>query len=181
MTRALSPTRRGVLAGAASLAALAAGGRAARAADTVVGMIYVGPRDDFGWNQAHAVGAQAVRELPGVTVVEEENVPESVAVSKTMQSMIELDGASLIFATSFGYFDPFMVDLAKKYPEVQFRHPTSLWSADKHPMNLGGYFCYIEQAHYVNGVAAGLSTMPWNRSADEPGLGAVLDSLPARS
>jgi len=158
MTRALSPTRRGVLAGAASLAALAAGGRAARAADTVVGMIYVGPRDDFGWNQAHAVGAQAVRELPGVTVVEEENVPESVAVSKTMQSMIELDGASLIFATSFGYFDPFMVDLAKKYPEVQFRHPTSLWSADKHPMNLGGYFCYIEQAHYVNGVAAGLST-----------------------
>ncbi|MDV8003059.1 rhodanese-like domain-containing protein [Rhodococcus sp. IEGM 1408] len=30
-------------------------------------------------------------------------------------------------------------------------------------------------------MAAGLSKMPWNRSAAEPGLGAVLDSLPARS
>ncbi len=150
--------RRGFLAGAAGTAILAASARRAMAAETVVGMIYVGPRDDFGWNQAHAVGAQALKDLPGVTVVEEENVPESVAVSKTMQSMIELDGASLIFATSFGYFDPFMVELAAKYPDVQFRHPTSLWSADKHPMNLGGYFCYIEQAHYVNGVAAGLST-----------------------
>ena len=29
-------------------------------------------------------------------------------------------------------------------------------------------------------MAAGLSKMPWNRSAAEPGLGAVLDSLPAR-
>lgn len=157
-SRGLSPTRRGFLAGAAGTALLASGLRPASAADTVVGMIYVGPRDDYGWNQAHAVGAQAVRELPGVTLVEEENVPESVAVSKTMGSMIELDGASLIFATSFGYFDPFMIEMAKKYPKVQFRHPTSLWSADKHPMNLGGYFCYIEQAHYVNGVAAGLST-----------------------
>ena len=25
-------------------------------------------------------------------------------------------------------------------------------------MNVGGYFCYIEQGHYVNGIAAGLST-----------------------
>ncbi|AWH95412.1 rhodanese-like domain-containing protein [Dietzia psychralcaliphila] len=30
-------------------------------------------------------------------------------------------------------------------------------------------------------MAAALSKMPWNRSTDEPGLGAVLDSLPARS
>lgn len=30
-------------------------------------------------------------------------------------------------------------------------------------------------------MAAGLSKMPWNRSADEPRLGTVLDSLPARS
>lgn len=30
-------------------------------------------------------------------------------------------------------------------------------------------------------MAAGLAKMPWNRSADEPGLGTVLDSLPTRS
>jgi len=90
--------------------------------------------------------------------MEEENVPETNAVAATMESMITLDQASLIFGTSFGYFDPFMIEMAKKYPKVQFRHPTSLWNKDKHPANLGGYFCYIEQAHYVNGIAAGLST-----------------------
>jgi basic membrane protein A len=81
-----------------------------------------------------------------------------VAVRKTMEAMIQTDGASLVFGTSFGYFDPFMIEMAKKFPKVEFRHPTSLWSADKHPMNLGGYFCFLDQAHYVNGIAAGLST-----------------------
>ncbi|MDM0114979.1 BMP family ABC transporter substrate-binding protein [Variovorax sp. J22R133] len=130
----------------------------AQGKSVTVGLIYVGPRDDYGWNQAHAVAAKALKSVPGVKVVEEENVPETVAVRKTMEGMIQSDGASLIFATSFGYFDPFMVDMSKKYPKVEFRHPTSLWSADKHPMNLGGYFCYLDQAHYVNGIAAGLST-----------------------
>jgi len=104
------------------------------------------------------VAAQALKSVPGVKVVEEENVPETVAVRKTIEGMIQSDGASLVFGTSFGYFDPFMVEMAKKYPKVEFRHPTSLWSPDKHPMNLGGYFCYLDQAHYVNGIAAGLST-----------------------
>jgi simple sugar transport system substrate-binding protein len=130
----------------------------AHAADITVGIIYVGSRQDYGWNQAHAVGAKALKEIPGVKVVEEENVPETVAVQKTMESMINIDGATLLFPTSFGYFNPFMVDAAKKFPKVEFRHPTSLWSADKHPANAGGYFCYLDQGHYVNGIAAGLST-----------------------
>ena len=123
-----------------------------------VGLIYVGPRDDFGWNQAHAVAAKELRKVPGVKVVEEENVPENTAVRKTLEAMVQTDGASLVFGTSFGYFDPFMIEMAKKYPQVEFRHPTSLWSADKHPLNLGGYFCFLDQAHYINGIAAGLST-----------------------
>jgi basic membrane protein A and related proteins len=130
----------------------------AQAKTTTVGIIYVGPRDDFGWNQAHAVAAKALSAVPGVKVVEEENVPETTAVRKTLEAMVQSDGATLVFGTSFGYFDTYMVDIAKKYPKIEFRHPTSLWSADKHPMNLGGYFGYIDQAHYVNGIAAGLST-----------------------
>lgn len=147
-----------LLAGSAIAPALLGAASAQAKTDVTVGLIYVGPRDDFGWNQAHAVAAKALRSVPGVKVVEEENVPETVAVRKTIEGMIQSDGASLIFGTSFGYFDPFMVDLAKKYPKVEFRHPTSLWSPDKHPMNLGGYFCYLDQAHYINGIAAGLST-----------------------
>src|SRR5450755_1014099 len=149
-------TRRGLLGGAAAGTLFATGMLPARAV-TTVGFIYVGPRDDWGWNQAHAVAAKALK-ATGIKVIEEENVPETDAVSKTMESMIKLDGATLIFPTSFGYFDPFMIDMAKKYPNIEFRHPTSLWDKAKHPANAGGYFCYLDQAHYVNGIAAGLST-----------------------
>lgn len=153
-------SRRSLLkAGAAGLAATALPGGLARAQGSlVIGAVYVGPRADFGWNQAHAVAMDIIKGVPGVTVIEEENVPETDAVAQTMESMINLDGANVVLGTSFGYFDPFMIDLATKYPDVQFRHAAPLWSADRHPMNLGGYFCYLNQAHYVNGVAAGLST-----------------------
>src|ERR1700732_4967461 len=124
MTHTLT-TRRGVLSGAAATSALIASGSfKAHAADTVVGFIYVGSRADFGWNQSHAVAAAALKQIPGMKVVEEENVPEPAAVAKTMESLITLDGASLIFGTSFGYFDPFMIDMAREFPKVQFRHPT---------------------------------------------------------
>ena len=146
-------------AGAASLATAALPFGIARADTAVVlGIVYVGPKDDFGWNQAHATSVATLKSLPGITVVEEENVPETDAVSKSMESMINLDGANLILATSFGYYSPFVVELAKKYPDVQFRHAAPLWNKDKDPKNAGSYFPYLNQAHYVDGVAAGLSS-----------------------
>ncbi len=51
-----------------------------------------------------------------------------------------------------------MVDAARKYPRVTFRHAAPLWDKEKHPANAGSYFGYLDQAHYVNGVAAGLSS-----------------------
>jgi len=124
-------SRRTFLGGAAASPFVLSGLHApAQAAGLTIGIIYVGPRVDYGWNQAHAVGAKALKELPGVKVVEEENVPETIAVAKTMESMINIDGATLLFPTSFGYFNPFMVHAAQKYPKIEFRHPTSLWSAD---------------------------------------------------
>jgi simple sugar transport system substrate-binding protein len=145
-------------AGTAGLALSMAGATRTFAADLTVGIVYVGARDDFGWNQAHAVAAETLKLVPGVKVVEEENVPETDACAKTMESMINLDGAGLILATSFGYYTPFVVDMAKKYPKVEFRHAAPLWNKDKDPKNAGSYFGYLNQGHYVDGVAAGLST-----------------------
>jgi len=123
-----------------------------------VGFIYVGPKDDYGYNQAHAEGAKAVAALPGVKVREEERVPETVDVQKTMESMINLDGAKLLFPTSFGYFDPHILKLAEKYPAVTFLHCGGLYSEGKHPKNVGSYFGYIDEAEFVAGVTAGLTT-----------------------
>ena len=154
----MQSTRRAFLASAAAGAAALAGLPRARAAGTTVGFIYVGPKDDFGWNQSHAVAAAALKSIPGFSVVEEEKVPETDAVAKTMESMINLDGASLIFPTSFGYYNPFMLAAARKFPKVEFRHPTGLWKKGVDPTNAGGYYSYMDQGHYVNGIAAGLST-----------------------
>ena len=89
---------------------------AGSAAPLTVGFIYVGPKDDYGYNQAHAEGAKAVAKLPGVKMREEENVPETVDVQKTMESMINLDGAKLLFPTSFGYFDPHILKIGREVP-----------------------------------------------------------------
>ncbi|MCJ7873859.1 BMP family ABC transporter substrate-binding protein [Marinovum sp. 2_MG-2023] len=122
-----------------------------------VGFIYVGPKDDFGYNQAHAEGAAAVKAMSGVTVLEEENVPESQDVQNTMESMINFDGASLLFPTSFGYFNPHILEVAPKYPDVRFEHCGGLWT-EGNPTNAGSYFGYIGMGQYLNGVTAGHAT-----------------------
>lgn len=132
--------------------------RHAMAATTTIGFIYVGARDDYGYNQAHAEGAAAVKKLPGVKVVEEESVPETVAVQKTMESMINLDGATLLFPTSFGYFDPHMLKMAGKYTDLTFLHCGGLWTEGKHPKNTGSYFGYIDEAQYLSGIVAAYAT-----------------------
>ena len=154
-----SLTRRSVLTGAAgAAAAIGLTAHPAEAKDLVVGFIYVGPKDDYGYNQAHAEAAAMLKKMPGVKIVEEEKVAETDDVSKTMESMIQLDGASLLFPTSFGYFDPYMLKMAAKYPKVQFRHCGGLWQKDKHPMNTGSYFGYIGMGQYLNGIAAAHAT-----------------------
>jgi len=120
-----------------------------------VGVIYVGPRDDYGYNQAHAEAAAALKKMPGVKVVEEENVPETAAVQRTMTGMIAQDGAQLLFPTSFGYFDPHMLAVAGKFADARFAHCGGMWTEGKHPKNTASFFGYIDECQYLNGVIAG--------------------------
>ena len=103
--------------------------------------------------------AAIIKSMPGVTVIEEEKVAETLDVQKTMKSMIELDGATLLFPTSFGYFDPHVLRVAEKYPKIQFRHCGGLWTKGQHPENAGSYFAgYIGMGQYLNGIVAGHTT-----------------------
>jgi simple sugar transport system substrate-binding protein len=153
--------RRSVLKGLAALGATgvlaSAGIRPTFAASKVkMGFIYVGPRDDYGYNQSHYEGKTAVAKLDWVKAFDEEKVPETIEVQKTMESMINLDGAQVLFPTSFGYFDPHILKVAKKYPDVMFLHCGGLWDASKHPKNVGSYFGYIDEPVYLSGIVAGL-------------------------
>jgi simple sugar transport system substrate-binding protein len=135
------------------------GGDTAGGDSLTMGFIYVGPKDDYGYNQAHAEGAATMAaQETWVKIVEEASVPETTAVTESMRSMIDIDGASVLFPTSFGYFDPYILDLAKEYPDVQFFHCGGLYQEGVHPANVGSYFGYIDEAQYVAGIVAALTS-----------------------
>ena len=160
-TRPTDQSRRNIIKGAAAVAATSALGNwnlAFAQSKLTVGVIYVGPRDDYGYNQSQAQAAAALKKMAGIKVIEQEKVPETTDVQKVMGSMIEQDSAALVFATSFGYFDPHMLRMAEKYPKVRFAHCGGMWTAGKHPTNTGSYFGYIDEAQYLNGIVAGFTS-----------------------
>ncbi|HEX6701002.1 MAG TPA: BMP family ABC transporter substrate-binding protein [Gaiellaceae bacterium] len=116
--------------------------------------IYVGPRNDGGWSQAHDVGRLYVQKTLGskVQTTFKEKIPEGPQVSQVIDSLVR-DGNKIIFATSFG-FQPAMVAAAKKYPDVKFEMATGTARAT----NLTEYFGAAEDAIYLSGMAAGAST-----------------------
>ena len=89
---------------------------------------------------SHAVAAAALRGVPGVRIVQADYLPESTdygsgkdnpetrAYTAAMEKLVG-DGARLVFSTSFGD-DPFLLAMAKKYPDVSFRQASALASDD---------------------------------------------------
>jgi simple sugar transport system substrate-binding protein len=168
----LHPNRRDALKG---IALLGAAGllpgmlpiRSARAAGLTAGFVYIGPRLDWGWNQSHAVAAEALQGIPNVKVLQAgylpesteygsgKDTPETADYTKALEGLIA-DGAGVVFSTSFDD-DPFLLAMAKKYPEVMFRQ-ASVLANGANPPNVGSQNALINQGHYVNGVAAGLCT-----------------------
>ena len=125
----------------------------AKAADLVVGAIYVGSINDYGYNQSMHEGLVAVKEaIPGTKLLEAENVPETAEASRIMEGMIQ-QGAKLIFATSFGHQQA-AFDLAKQHPDVVFEHAGGWMQAP----NFGNFFAATQAAWYPMGVAAGKMT-----------------------
>jgi len=117
---------------------------------TAVGFIFVGTKDDYGYNQAAYLGSVAVEEAyPDLKVLRAENVPESAEAERVMEQMIQ-EGAKIIFPTSYGHLEP-ALNVAKRHPDVLFYHQGGLKTAD----NLGTYFGTIWEPVYLAGVAAG--------------------------
>ena len=120
---------------------------------TAVGFIFVGAKDDFGYNQAAYIGSQGVEEaFPDLKMLRVENVPETAEAERVMEQMIQ-DGAKIIFPTSYGHLDP-ALNVAKRHPDVAFFHQGGLKNAE----NLGTYFGTIYEPVYLAGIAAGKMT-----------------------
>lgn len=127
---------------------------AAGAADVKVGFVYVGPIGDGGWTYEHDKGRLAVEEAFGdkVETMYQEMVPEG-ADSERVMTQMALQGADLIFTTSFGYMDP-TINVAKKFPNVKFEHATGFKRAD----NVSIYSARFYEGRAIQGHIAGKMT-----------------------
>jgi simple sugar transport system substrate-binding protein/basic membrane protein A len=122
---------------------------------TTVGVIAVGPKDDFGYNQAVHQGVEAIRAaFPDVEVLDAYNIPEDDTAATTMESMVA-QGATVIFATSYGHLDA-AKQVAAAHPDVAVVHQGGL--VDPAPANLGTYFGTVFEPVYLAGIAAGAAT-----------------------
>ena len=121
---------------------------------TKVGFVYVGPIGDGGWTYEHHQGLLAVEEEFGdkVETMYVENVPEGADAERVMTQMA-LQGADLIFTTSFGYMDP-TINVAAKFPDVKFEHATGFKRAD----NVSTYSARFYEGRAVQGHIAGKLT-----------------------
>ena len=121
---------------------------------TKVGFIYVGPIGDGGWTYEHDKGRLAVEEAFGdaVETVYQESVPEGADAERAITQMA-LQGADLIFTTSFGYMDP-TINVAAKFPDVKFEHATGYKTAD----NVSTYSARFYEGRAIQGHIAGNMT-----------------------
>ena len=121
---------------------------------TKVGFIYVGPIGDGGWTYEHNKGRLAVEEHFGdkVETVYQESVPEGADAERAITQMA-LQGADLIFTTSFGYMEPTLA-VAGKFPNVKFEHATGFKTAP----NLSTYSARFYEGRAVQGHIAGKMT-----------------------
>ena len=117
-----------------------------------VGFVYVGPVGDHGWTYMHDQGRQMVEEELGglVETFYVENVAEGPDAERVMTNMA-LQGADIIFATSFGYMDA-MLKVAKRFPDVKFEHATGYKTAP----NMSVYSSKFYEGRYIQGVIAGM-------------------------
>ena len=129
-------------------------GTAAIAADVKVGFVYVGPIGDGGWTYEHDKGRLAVEKHFGdrVETIYQENVPEGADAERVMTTMA-MQGADLIFTTSFGYMDP-TINVAKKFPNVKFEHATGYKRSD----NVSTYSARFYEGRAIQGHIAGKMT-----------------------
>jgi hypothetical protein len=118
---------------------------------TAIGFIFVGPKNDYGYNQAAYDGSQAVaKAYPNLKVLTAENVPEDDNAARVMNDMVG-KGAKIIFATSYGHLDP-AAKVAAAHPDVVVVQQGNLIKGTV-PANMGTYFGTVYEPVFLAGIA----------------------------
>jgi simple sugar transport system substrate-binding protein/basic membrane protein A len=128
------------------------------AGSKAVGFIFVGPKTDFGYNQAAYEGSQEVaKKFPDLKVLTQENVPEDDNAARVMEGMIR-KGAKIIFATSYGHKDP-ALKVAAAHPDVVVLEQGNIADGTM-PPNFGTYFGTVYEPVYLAGITHRIERLP---------------------
>ena len=98
--------------------------------------------------------AEAACKNLGVEYVFKKNIPEDQKCYDAAAELAE-DGCNIIFADSFGH-EPFIIEAAKEFPDVQFCHSTGTLAHTEKLSNYHNAFASIYEGRYLAGIAAGL-------------------------
>ena len=82
------------------------------------------------------------------------NIPESNECKEAAADLAD-HGCDIIFADSFGH-EPYLLEAAAEYPDVQFCHATGTMAHTEGKDNFHNAFASIYEGRYVAGVAAGM-------------------------
>jgi len=82
------------------------------------------------------------------------NIPEGNECYDAAAELID-SGCNVIFADSFGH-EPFLLQAAKDYPEVEFCHATGTMAHTEELANFHNAFAAIYEGRFLAGVAAGM-------------------------
>ena len=82
------------------------------------------------------------------------NVPESNDCYEAAAALAD-SGCDVVFANSFGH-EPYMIQAAKEFPEVQFCHATGTMAHTENLSNFQNAFAAIYEGRYLAGIAAGM-------------------------
>ncbi len=135
---------------------------AAEAAPITFGVVLVGPKNDHGWSQAHAEGAQYVMDnLPGSKAIIFESLNPADKPEATLEGVVDdmvAEGATLILTTS-DEFEEDTLNVAKKYPDITFVNVSGddAKTGEASP-NLSNLMGRMEDMKAVAGCAAALAT-----------------------
>ncbi|MBR6270866.1 MAG: BMP family ABC transporter substrate-binding protein [Lachnospiraceae bacterium] len=99
--------------------------------------------------------AKEACEKLGIEYVIKTGIDESEECLTAAEELVEDEGCNYIFADSFGH-EPFIMQAAEQYPEVQFVHATGTHAHNANIANFHNAFAAIYEGRYLAGVAAGL-------------------------
>ncbi len=120
--------------------------------DLTVGFIFLHDENST-YDKNFITAAEEACEKTGAKILKKTNIPEGQECYDAAAELVD-EGCDIVFADSFGHQD-YLLEAAKKFPEVQFLHATGTKAHTEGLSNYHNAFASIYEGRYLAGVAAG--------------------------